>query len=123
MFVVTFKRDTKTSNKTVFRHSFKLYANKRKKVLFVFSQIFFSPSNIAIRIQQALDILHKEVRFLSLHSLIQPITTPRTSHQRFFPPVVQVPRVVVNLVELLNVVPLRDLHNGPNLGCPTWFVK
>lgn len=55
---------------------------------------FFSPSNIAIRIQQALDILHKEV-----------------------------PRAVVNLVELLNVVPLRDLHKDPSLGCPTWFVN
>lgn len=35
----------------------------------------------------------------------------------------QVPRAIVNLVELLNIVPLRDLHKDKTLGCPTWFVK
>lgn len=93
---------------------------------FVFSQTFFSPSNIAIRIQQALDILHKEVCFYPctlLCNLSTEIITTQTSHQCFFAPVVQVPRAVVNLVELLNVVPLRDVHKDPALGCPTWFVK
>lgn len=37
--------------------------------------------------------------------------------------VTQVPRAIVNLIELLNIVPLRDLHNDKTLGCPTWFVK
>ncbi|XP_076605074.1 phospholipase B1, membrane-associated [Chaetodon auriga] len=56
--------------------------------------IFFSPENVVGRIKRALDILHSEV-----------------------------PRAIVNLVELLNVVPLRDLHNDKTLGCPTWLVS
>lgn len=35
----------------------------------------------------------------------------------------QVPRAIVNLVEVLNIVPLRELHADKSLGCPTWFVK
>ncbi|GAA6213375.1 phospholipase B1, membrane-associated-like [Lates japonicus] len=61
---------------------------------FCTDSVFFSPRNVVIRIQQALDILHSEV-----------------------------PRAIVNLVELLNIVPLRDLHNDKSLGCPTWFVS
>ncbi|CAG10376.1 unnamed protein product [Tetraodon nigroviridis] len=56
--------------------------------------IFFSPRNVVGRIQQALDLLHSEV-----------------------------PRAIVNLVELLNIVPLRDLHKDKTLGCPTWFLN
>ncbi|KAG7224094.1 hypothetical protein INR49_019829 [Caranx melampygus] len=55
---------------------------------------FFSPRNVVERIRQALDILHSEV-----------------------------PRAIVNLVELLNIVPLRELHKHKALGCPTWFVS
>ncbi|XP_075304040.1 phospholipase B1, membrane-associated [Odontesthes bonariensis] len=54
----------------------------------------FSARNVVIRIRQALDILHREV-----------------------------PRAIVNLIELLNIVPLRDLHKDKSLGCPTWFVN
>eukprot|EP00066_Takifugu_rubripes_P028606 XP_011617872.1 PREDICTED: phospholipase B1, membrane-associated [Takifugu rubripes] len=61
---------------------------------FCTDSIFFSPKNVVSRIQQALDLLHREV-----------------------------PRAIVNLVELLNVVPLRDLHKDTTLGCPTWFVN
>uniref|UniRef100_A0AAQ5ZM89 Phospholipase B1, membrane-associated n=1 Tax=Amphiprion ocellaris TaxID=80972 RepID=A0AAQ5ZM89_AMPOC len=57
-------------------------------------QVFFSARNVAIRIQEALDILHKEV-----------------------------PRAIVNLVDMLNILPLRDLHSDKTLGCPTWFVS
>ncbi|XP_028294223.1 phospholipase B1, membrane-associated-like isoform X2 [Gouania willdenowi] len=56
--------------------------------------IIFSPRNVVNRIRQALDILHSEV-----------------------------PRTVVNLVELLNIVSLRDLHKDSSLGCPTWLVR
>ncbi|KAM4625850.1 phospholipase B1, membrane-associated-like [Polymixia lowei] len=56
--------------------------------------IYFSPRNVVGRIREALDILHKEV-----------------------------PRAIVNLVELLHIVPLRELHSDRSLGCPTWFVK
>ncbi|XP_068436917.1 phospholipase B1, membrane-associated [Clinocottus analis] len=56
--------------------------------------IFFSPRNVVGRIRDALDILHSEV-----------------------------PRAIVNLVELLNIVPLRDLHEDKTLGCPTWLVN
>ncbi|XP_047466154.1 phospholipase B1, membrane-associated [Mugil cephalus] len=61
---------------------------------FCTNTLFFSPRNVVGRIRQALDILHKEV-----------------------------PRAIVNLVELLNIVPLRDLHNDKTLKCPTWFVS
>nr|XP_046269347.1 phospholipase B1, membrane-associated [Scatophagus argus] len=61
---------------------------------FCTDSIFFSPENAISRIQQALDILHKEV-----------------------------PRAIVNLVELLNMVPLRELHSDKTLGCPTWIVN
>ncbi|XP_036928598.1 phospholipase B1, membrane-associated isoform X2 [Acanthopagrus latus] len=61
---------------------------------FCTDSIFFSARNVVLRIQQALDILHNEV-----------------------------PRAIVNLIELLNIVPLRDLHNDKSLGCPTWFVN
>ncbi|RVE57408.1 hypothetical protein OJAV_G00215900 [Oryzias javanicus] len=57
------------------------------------NSIQYSARNVAIRISQALDILHKEV-----------------------------PRAIVNLVEMLQISPLRELHNDPSLGCPTWFV-
>uniref|UniRef100_A0A667XVN7 Si:ch211-214p16.3 n=1 Tax=Myripristis murdjan TaxID=586833 RepID=A0A667XVN7_9TELE len=61
---------------------------------FCTDSIYFSPANVVERIRQALDILHNEV-----------------------------PRAIVNLVELLHIVPLRDLHSDKSLGCPTWFVK
>ncbi|XP_070776745.1 phospholipase B1, membrane-associated-like [Enoplosus armatus] len=61
---------------------------------FCTDSVFFSPRNVVARIRQALDILHSEV-----------------------------PRAIVNLVELLNIVPLRDLHKDNSLGCPTWFVS
>ncbi|XP_059208658.1 phospholipase B1, membrane-associated [Centropristis striata] len=61
---------------------------------FCTDSIFFSPRNVVLRIRQALDILHSEV-----------------------------PRAIVNLIELLHIVPLRDLHKDNSLGCPTWFVK
>ncbi|XP_075963706.1 phospholipase B1, membrane-associated-like [Anarhichas minor] len=56
--------------------------------------IVFSPRNVVDRIRQALDILHSEV-----------------------------PRAIVNLIEVLNILPLRDLHYDTTLGCPTWFVN
>ncbi|KAM6912234.1 phospholipase B1, membrane-associated [Xenentodon cancila] len=61
---------------------------------FCTDSIFFSPSNVVARIRDALDILHSEV-----------------------------PRAFVNLVELLNVIPLRELHQDKSLRCPTWFVS
>ncbi|XP_058472096.1 phospholipase B1, membrane-associated [Solea solea] len=61
---------------------------------FCTDSVIFSPRNMINHIRQALDILHSEV-----------------------------PRAIVNLVELLNIVPLRDLHKDSSLGCPSWFVK
>ncbi|XP_042357192.1 phospholipase B1, membrane-associated-like [Plectropomus leopardus] len=61
---------------------------------FCTDSVYFSPRNVVDRIRQALDILHSEV-----------------------------PRAIVNLIELLNIVPLRDLHKDSSLGCPTWFVS
>lgn len=56
--------------------------------------IIFSPRNVIGHIREALDILHREV-----------------------------PRAIVNLVELFHITPLRELHQDSTLGCPTWFVK
>ncbi|KAK0137020.1 Phospholipase B1, membrane-associated [Merluccius polli] len=56
--------------------------------------VYFSPKNVVGRVRQALDILHKEV-----------------------------PRAMVNLVELMHIVPLRELHQEKSLRCPTFFVK
>ncbi|XP_040055625.2 phospholipase B1, membrane-associated isoform X1 [Gasterosteus aculeatus] len=61
---------------------------------FCTDSVVFSPRNVVGNIRQALDILHSEV-----------------------------PRAIVNLIELLDIVPLRDLHNDKTLGCPTWFVN
>ncbi|XP_053366028.1 phospholipase B1, membrane-associated [Clarias gariepinus] len=55
---------------------------------------FYSADNFARNIRDALDILQK-----------------------------QVPRVLVNLVELFNIVPLRQLHQDFSLLCPTWLVE
>ncbi|XP_062254116.1 phospholipase B1, membrane-associated [Platichthys flesus] len=59
---------------------------------FCSNSVFFSARNVADRIREALDILHSEV-----------------------------PRAIVNLVEMLPVEALRDLHSDKSLGCPTWF--
>ncbi|KAK7903960.1 hypothetical protein WMY93_016567 [Mugilogobius chulae] len=61
---------------------------------FCTDSIILSPRNVAERIRAALDILHKEV-----------------------------PRAIVNLVELLNILPLREFHQDASLGCPSWFVR
>ncbi|XP_017266887.1 phospholipase B1, membrane-associated isoform X2 [Kryptolebias marmoratus] len=61
---------------------------------FCTDSILASPSNVVSRIRQALDLLHNEV-----------------------------PRAIVNLVELFNIVPLRDLHKNKLLNCPTWLVR
>ncbi|XP_069055272.1 phospholipase B1, membrane-associated isoform X2 [Lepisosteus oculatus] len=61
---------------------------------FCTDSVYFSAVNFKARLQQALDILHKEV-----------------------------PRVFVNLVEPLYIIPLRKLHQDTSLGCPTSLVK
>ena len=84
-------------------------------------QVFFSPRNVANRIRQALDILHSEVHvFIILipQEHFSVINHRHTMNSTFF---TQVPRAIVNLVEMLFIVPLRDLHSDKSLGCPTWF--
>jgi len=54
----------------------------------------YSPQASMEHIRDALDILHKEV-----------------------------PRTLVNLVEVLHIIPLREMHIGPSVNCPTWLVK
>ncbi|XP_035263546.1 phospholipase B1, membrane-associated-like [Anguilla anguilla] len=56
--------------------------------------VYFSPDNILSRIREALDILHREM-----------------------------PRALVNLVELMYMVPLRKLHEDSTLKCPSWLVR
>ncbi|XP_049338551.1 phospholipase B1, membrane-associated [Astyanax mexicanus] len=55
---------------------------------------YFSASNFANNIRNALDVLHTEV-----------------------------PRALVNLVEVIYIIPLRQLHLDSSLGCPTWLVR
>ncbi|XP_033874390.2 phospholipase B1, membrane-associated-like isoform X1 [Acipenser ruthenus] len=57
-------------------------------------KVLYSASNFQSRIRSGLDILHNEV-----------------------------PRVFVNLVETLHVVPLRKLHKETSLKCPTFLVN
>ncbi|XP_038128874.1 phospholipase B1, membrane-associated isoform X2 [Cyprinodon tularosa] len=56
--------------------------------------VLFSARNVVLRIKEALDILHAEV-----------------------------PRAIVNMVEMFNIIPLRELHQDTSLGCPTWMVN
>ncbi|XP_031436627.1 phospholipase B1, membrane-associated isoform X1 [Clupea harengus] len=56
--------------------------------------VYFSAANIVGRIQETLDILHKEV-----------------------------PRALVNLVEVMYMVPLRELHLDSSVKCPTWVLN
>ncbi|CAJ1078258.1 phospholipase B1%2C membrane-associated-like [Xyrichtys novacula] len=35
----------------------------------------------------------------------------------------QVPRALVNLIEPLHIVPLREMHLDPSIKCPTWLVN
>ncbi|CAN9502403.1 unnamed protein product [Ophioblennius macclurei] len=60
---------------------------------FCMDSAILSPEKIGKNIREALDILHTEV-----------------------------PRAIVNLVELMDIVPLRGLHVNANVGCPTWLV-
>ncbi|XP_067099417.1 phospholipase B1, membrane-associated-like [Osmerus mordax] len=61
---------------------------------FCTDSVYFSANNVVGRIREALDILHREV-----------------------------PRALVNLAELLHIVPLRQLHQDKSINCPTWFVN
>ncbi|XP_048452629.1 phospholipase B1, membrane-associated [Rhincodon typus] len=55
---------------------------------------YYSAVNFARRIEEALDILHKEV-----------------------------PRTFVNLIEVLELIPLRRLHQDTQLNCPRTLVR
>lgn len=57
-------------------------------VTFLFPQFFFSPRNVAIRIQQALDILHSEVCFhlsCTASPLVHHAIIAQTPHKLFVP--------------------------------------
>ncbi|XP_041815327.1 phospholipase B1, membrane-associated-like [Chelmon rostratus] len=59
-----------------------------------YNSLLHSVENYARHVQDSLDYLHK-----------------------------QVPRALVNLVEPLQIIPLREMHNDASLKCPTWLVK
>ncbi|KAM9840221.1 phospholipase B1, membrane-associated-like [Aulostomus maculatus] len=59
-----------------------------------YNSLFYSVENYIHNIREGLDYLHKEV-----------------------------PRALVNLVEALHILPLRDMHLDPSLKCPTWLVN
>ncbi|XP_072543949.1 phospholipase B1, membrane-associated-like [Salminus brasiliensis] len=56
--------------------------------------VLYSAENFVKRVQEALDYLHSEV-----------------------------PRAIVNLVEPLHIIPLREMHKHFSLKCPTWLVR
>ncbi|CAL8392900.1 unnamed protein product [Arctogadus glacialis] len=58
------------------------------------NSLFFSVDNYLRHVSESLDYLHKEV-----------------------------PRALVNLVEVLTLLPLRTMHSEPSSRCPTWLVK
>ncbi|XP_068199290.1 phospholipase B1, membrane-associated-like [Antennarius striatus] len=59
-----------------------------------YNSLFYSAENYVQNIRGVLDYLHKEV-----------------------------PRALVNLVEPLEIIPLREMHMDSSLRCPTWLVK
>lgn len=59
-----------------------------------YNSLFYSEENYIRTIQESLDYLHKEV-----------------------------PRALVNLVEPLQIAPLREMHKDTSLKCPTWLVN
>ncbi|KAM8725846.1 phospholipase B1, membrane-associated-like [Acanthopagrus schlegelii] len=59
-----------------------------------YNSLLYSVENYIRNVQDTLDYLHKEV-----------------------------PRALVNLVEPLHILPLRDMHTDPSLKCPTWLVN
>ncbi|XP_014805943.1 PREDICTED: phospholipase B1, membrane-associated [Calidris pugnax] len=54
----------------------------------------YSPENYTNNLQEALDMLHREV-----------------------------PRAFVNLVTILSITSLRELYTTPNNGCPKWLMR
>uniref|UniRef100_A0A8C9R674 Phospholipase B1, membrane-associated-like n=1 Tax=Scleropages formosus TaxID=113540 RepID=A0A8C9R674_SCLFO len=56
--------------------------------------VYYSAENLVSNIRQALDILHQEV-----------------------------PRALVNLVELMDIMPIYHLHQDNSLRCPTWLIN
>ncbi|XP_021163281.2 phospholipase B1, membrane-associated, partial [Fundulus heteroclitus] len=58
------------------------------------NSLLFSVENYIKFLQESLDYLHKEV-----------------------------PRALVNLVEPLHIIPLREMHTDKSLKCPTWLVN
>ncbi|XP_017267312.1 phospholipase B1, membrane-associated [Kryptolebias marmoratus] len=58
------------------------------------NSLLFSVQNYVQNVRESLDYLHKEV-----------------------------PRALVNLVEVLHITPLREMHLDKSLKCPTWLVN
>ncbi|XP_069370810.1 phospholipase B1, membrane-associated-like [Paralichthys olivaceus] len=59
-----------------------------------YNSLLYSPENYILNIRESLDYLKK-----------------------------QVPRALVNLIEPLHIIPLREMHMDASLKCPTWLVK
>ncbi|XP_037101363.1 phospholipase B1, membrane-associated-like [Syngnathus acus] len=61
---------------------------------YCYNSLFFSVENYVKNVRESLDYLHKEV-----------------------------PRALVNLIEPLDIIPLRKMHVDASLKCPTWLVN
>ncbi|XP_065123437.1 phospholipase B1, membrane-associated-like [Paramisgurnus dabryanus] len=87
----------KSDSRIDFQNDWKVitvYIGARDMCDFCSDTEYFSPDNFGRRLRESLDLLHSEV-----------------------------PRALVNLVQLMYVVPLRRLHQDPSIGCPTWMSK
>ncbi|KAL3052292.1 hypothetical protein OYC64_004942 [Pagothenia borchgrevinki] len=61
---------------------------------YCYNSLFYSEENFLRNVRVTLDYLHKEV-----------------------------PRALVNLIETLHIIPLREMHMDKSLKCPTWLVN
>ncbi|XP_077444053.1 phospholipase B1, membrane-associated-like [Stigmatopora argus] len=61
---------------------------------YCYNSHLYSMENYVKNVQESLDLLHKEV-----------------------------PRALVNLIEPLHIIPLREMHLDASLKCPTWLVN
>ncbi|KAF0023736.1 hypothetical protein F2P81_024366 [Scophthalmus maximus] len=59
-----------------------------------YNSLLYSEKNYVSHVQETLDYLHKEV-----------------------------PRALVNLIEPLHIIPLREMHTDASVKCPTWLVN
>lgn len=90
-------------------------------MLSLYLQLLYSVENYTKFLQESLDYLHKEV--MHIEHLVFLIHNNYLSIRHNKAALLQVPRALVNLVEPLYILPLREMHVDSSLNCPTWLLK